>query len=222
MRTRTKIIILSSLVLSACLLLVGYFALIYIPGWYEPVYVDPADQQKLRDDFTAISAKFNKGMQRPEPFEIAISATDINRFISGVAYLDPRMKDAIPSTVMDPAVQLEDDYLKLGAVVEQDGKRVFASLWLKVYPLANWLILEDLKVKVGMYPVPMEVIISQVEKMSEKFSRILPDLRTILKTGQYLNQFRYPNSDYDFRILYLRAREGTLYITIEPIPRPKK
>jgi hypothetical protein len=190
MKTKNKIILLSTLATIILLLLAGYFALIYVPSWYQPAYVDPMDQQKLRDDFTSLTAKFNKGMQHLKPFDLAVDARDINRFISGLAYLDPSLKDSIPANVMDPAVQLEDDYFKAGAVVEQDGKKVFASLWLKIVPLENWLVIEDFKVKVGLYSIPQDVVKKEIEKLAKKFNQSLPDIRKILETNQYANHFR--------------------------------
>ncbi len=222
MQTRNKIIVIGTLAIMTLIILAGYLALIYIPAWYVPEYVDPMDQQKLRDDFTSLTTKINQGMQHPKPFELAIAARDVNRFISGLAYLDPQLKDTIPSNVMDPAIQFEDDYLKVGAVVDQDGKQVFASFWIRVRPQENWLVLDTLKVKVGLYPVPMSALKERIDKLAGKKSKFLPDVRGILESGQYPNRFRYPNSDYDFRITHLRARDGILYLTIEPIPRVKK
>jgi len=222
MKLKTKIIIFSSVIGVVWLAFFAYLALIYVPGWYAPVYVDPADQQRLRDDLTAITTQFNNGMQHPESFDLKISAKDINRFISGVGFLDPRLKNGIPAGVEDPAVQLEDDYLKAGAVVDHKGKRVFASVWIKVTAHDEWLVLDSVKAKIGMYPVPRDTMQKQIEKISGKLARSFPMVEEILNNGQYPNRFRYPNSPYDCRVTHLRAIDGVLYLTIQPISRLKK
>ncbi len=221
MKTKKKIIIWASITAFLGLLLGAYLALIYVPSWYQPEYVEPVHEQKIRDDFTAISTRFNNGMQHPRPFEFTISAKDINRFISGMEYLDPRLKNVIPQNVNDPAVQLENDYLKIGAVVEQDGKKAFASFWLKVTPLGRWLMIDDLSAKIGLYPVPRDMMKKQIEKLSGKLSKYLPGLEQILESGHIPNRFKYPNSNYDFTVTQLRADKGILYVTVEPIPKEK-
>jgi hypothetical protein len=222
MKTKSKVIILISVVVFLGLLLGAYLALIYVPTWYRPEYVDPANQQTVRDNFTDYSMKFHNGMQHLKSFEYSISAKDINQFISGVGYLRPEWKEAIPSNVNDPAVQLENDYLKVGAVVEQDGKKVFASFWLKVTPLENWLVIDDLSAKIGLYPVPREMMEKQITRISGKIERYFPFIKDILEKGQIPNRFKCPDASYDFRIKQMRAIKGVLYLTIEPIPRERK
>jgi hypothetical protein len=123
--------------------------------------------------------------------------------------------------VNDPAVQLENDYMKIGAVVEQDGKKAFASIWLKVTPLGQWLMIDDLSVKIGLYPVPRDMMKKQMEKFSEKISRYFPAVEQILEQGHIPNRFKCPNSNYDFRVTELRAAKGILHVTVEPIPKEK-
>ncbi|MFA5866306.1 MAG: hypothetical protein WC975_16665 [Phycisphaerae bacterium] len=221
MKTKTQIIFFCISLLVSGLLLGGYFALVYIPSWYHPAYVDPVDQEGLRDNFTAITARFNEGMQHQKSFDFSISAQQINSFISGMEFFDPRLKDIVPSGVQDPAIQLENDYLKVGAVVRQDGKKAFASFWIKITPLGEWLVLDDLKVKIGLYPVPQSMLARQIETITGNVSQSFPIVKQMLEKGQYPNCFRYPNSDYDFRITHLRAADGVLYVTIEPLARQK-
>ena len=222
MKLRTKLIILGSILGVLWLGFFAFLALIYVPDWYEPVYVNPADQQKLRDDFTSLTTRFNNGMQHPQPFDLTVSARDINRYLSGMGFLDPRLKNSIPGGVTDPAVQLEDGYLKMGAVVDHEGKRVFASLWLKVTAQEEWLVLDDVRAKIGLYPVPRDLLKKQLEKASGKLFRSFPMVEEILDHGQYPNRFRYPNGNYDCRVTHLRAIDGVVYLTIQPIPRPNK
>jgi hypothetical protein len=222
MSKKTQIIFFFGCVGFSILLFGAYLALIYVPSWYEPQYVPASDQQRLRDDFTAVTTKFNNGMQRPKAFEFRISAREINRYISGAGYLYPELSKAIPSNVVDPAVQLEDDYLKVGAIVEQDGRKAFASLWLKVSPDGEWLNIDDLRAKIGLYRIPRNMIKVRMGKLSAKVAEYLPVVDRILDEGRLPNRFRYPNSNYDFRVTGLRAREGVLYLTIEPIPRAKE
>lgn len=206
--------------LGLCVLMIcGYLALIYVPSWYAPEYVAAADQQKLRDDFTDLTTRFNNHMQRPKAFDFTISAKDINRIIAGLEYIHPELKDVIPSSLMEPAVQLDDDYLKVGAVVEQSGKKVFASFWLKAAPAGEWLVIKDLKAKIGLYPVPRDTIRERLAKRTARLAEYLPLLDKILEDGRVPNRFRYPNSSYDFRVTRLRAADGVLHVTVEPISR---
>ncbi len=220
-KMKIKLIIVISVVLLAGLALGGYLALIYVPDWYEPAHVTASSQQQIRDDFTALTSTFNNGMQHPKPFTLTITDKDINRFIAGMGFIDPRLKDAIPTSVENPAVQLDDDYLKVGAIVEQDGKKAFASFWLRVTPLHDWLIIEDLKARIGLYPVPLKIIREKMEKLSGKLAKYSPEIQQILDKGQCPNRFRYPHGSYDFRITHLRANKGMLYVSIEPITRVK-
>jgi len=221
MKTKTKLWISAAVVAFVGAMVGGYLALVYVPDWYEPAYVSAADQQKLRDDLTAITTKFNNRMQHPEKFDFMISAAEINRLLSGMAYLDPKLKDAIPSNVDRPAVQLDYDTLDVGAVVEQDGRKVFVSVQIKVVPLEKWLILDTFKVRVGKYPLPRDEILEKVGDKTDKIKRYLPFFDELMKTGQCVNRFSYPNSNYDFRVRNLRAKDGKLYMTIEPLPKAK-
>jgi hypothetical protein len=160
-------------------------------------------------------------MQHPEKFDFSISANEINRLLSGMAYLDPKLKDAIPSNVDRPAVQFENDTLDVGAVVEQDGKKVFVSVQIKVVALEKWLTLDTFRVRVGKYPLPREQILEKIRTKTGKIEKYLPFIDELLKTGQCTNRFPYPNSNYDFCLRNLRAKDGVLYMTIEPLPRAK-
>jgi hypothetical protein len=219
MKTKKKIIILSAIVAFFALIIIGYFALVYVPAWYQPAYVPMADQQQLRNDFTAITTRFNNRMQHQESFDFTITDEQINRLIAGLEYIDPGLKGVIPSNFETPAVKLEDDYLKVGAIVEQDGKKVFASLQIKVTPLKDWLVLEDFDARIGMYPIPRDMLKKRLERFTSHLEKYWPIVDKILTNGQYPNRFRYPNSNYDFRVTHLRANKGTLYVTIEPLPR---
>jgi hypothetical protein len=221
MKIKTKLWISAAVVAFVGAMVGGYLALVYVPDWYEPAYVSAADQQKLRDDLTAITTKFNNRMQHPEKFDFTISAAEINRLLSGMAYLDPKLKDAIPSNVDRPAVQFDNDTLDVGAVVEQDGRKVFVSVQVKVVPLEKWLILDTFKVRVGKYPLPRDEILEKVGDKTDKIKRYLPFFDELMKTGQCVNRFSYPNSNYDFRVRNLRAKDGKLYMTIEPLPKAK-
>jgi hypothetical protein len=159
-------------------------------------------------------------MQHQKSFDFSITDVQINRLIAGLEYIDPGLKGAIPSSVETPAVKFEDDYFKVGAIVEQEGKKAFANLQIKVTPLKDWLILDDFDARIGMVPVPQDMLKKRLERFSSHLKKYWPILDKILTTGQYPNHFRYPNSNYDFCITHLRAYKGTLYITIEPLPRP--
>ena len=219
MKTKTKIIILSGIVAFFALLIIGYFAIVYVPEWYQPTYVSITEQQKLRDDFTAITTTFNNRMQHPETFEFAIADTQINKLIAGLEYIDPGLKGIIPSNVETPAVKFEDDYFKAGAIVEQDGKKVFAGVQIKILALDNWLILEDFDARIGMVPIPRDTLKKRLAKFGDHLEKYWPVFDRILTDGQFPNRFRYPNSNYDFKVKDLRSYKGTLYITIEPISR---
>ena len=220
MKVKTRILFLILIPVLAGLIIFGYQSLVYVPSWYYPVFVEPEDQQKLRDDFTVISAKINSAMQKPDEFDISLSANDINRFISGIAYLDPRLKDMIPPEIMDPVVQMEDNYLKVGALLDHKGKKVFASLSLKVIPQGDTLIIDDLRAKIGFYTIPTAVLKKHADRVLKKFTD--HGIDEILNAKQCQNLFSYPNGDYDFRIKSLIARNGSLLATIEPVERIKR
>jgi hypothetical protein len=222
MKTKTKIITLGALIVFISLLTGGYFALIYVPEWYQPAYVSIDEQQKLRDDFTAITTNFNNCMQHQESFDFTITDEQINRLLAGLEYIDPGLRGVLPSNIETPAVRFEDDYLKVGSVVEQNGKKVFASLKIKVLPLKDWLILDDFDANIGMYPLPRDMLKKRLARFGDHLEKYWPIIDKILTNGQYPNRFTYPNSNYDFKVTHLRASSGTLYITIEPMPRQKK
>ncbi len=216
MRTRNKITLILSVILAILLLMIGYMSLIYVPDWYQPQYIGIEEQQNLTDEVTAISREFNNKMQRPETFEIAISARQINRFLAGIDLIAPELKELIPKNVSNPAVQLDNDEMKLGAIVKKDGKKLFASLVIKITAEDDWLIIDKFQIRIGLWPVPQAVIERYIDKFARKANRYLSDFGNILKTRRIPNHFKFPNSDYDFKVTSLKASKGVLYVTIQP------
>jgi hypothetical protein len=223
MKTKSKFKIITAVIVLVLFggLVGGYLALVHVPDWYQPAYVGVADQQCLRDDLTSMTTKFNNSMQHPDAFEFSITEDEINRLLSGLGYLDPRLSEAIPTSVDRPAVQLDDDTLKLGAVIEQDGRKVFASFRIKVSALEDILVMDNLEAYVGMYPIPRETLKEKMSKVSGRLAKYSPVIEEMLNAGRCPNRFPYPNSSYDFRIRDLKARDGVLSMTVQPITRTK-
>ncbi len=217
MKIKTQVILIVITVAVGLLLVLSWFSLTYVPPWYKPEYISDVDQQSLTDEITDISRKFNNKMQRPEAFGFSIPAGQINRLIAGRGLIFPELEDIIPEYVHDPAVQLDDDEMKIGAVLERDGKKVFASMVLKVSVDGDVLRIDKLKVYVGLWPVPQKVLDENIKKVIKKTGKYFSEAENILTTRTIKNHFKFPNSDYDFRIKSLHAKKGILHITIEPL-----
>ncbi len=217
MKAKSKITLILSIILAILLIMIGYMSLIYVPDWYQPQHVSQQQQQELTDEITAISREFNNKMQRPNTFEIAISEQQINKFLAGLDLIAPEIKELIPKNVSNPAVQLDNDEMKLGAIVEKDGKRLFASLNIKISAHDDYLTIDKLKIRIGLWPVPQTVIERYIEKFAKKAGKYLNDINEILTSRRIPNHFKFPNSDYDFKIKSLKASNGVLYVTIQPI-----
>ncbi len=216
MKIRSKITLILAAILVVNLLLIGYMSLIYVPDWYQPENVSVEEQQEITDEVTAISREFNNKMQRPNTFELKISAKQINRFLAGLDLIAPELKEMIPKNIVNPAVQLDNDEMKIGAIIEKKGKKLFASLIIKITADGDVLVIDKLQAKVGLWPVPQSVIERYMKKFSKKADKYIENFGDILLTRKIPNHFKFPNSDYDFRITSLKARDGILYVTIQP------
>jgi hypothetical protein len=217
MKTKTKLIIIAAVVIAILSAVIGLFALLYVPKWYDPQTVTSDQQQQLRDDITKLTRTFNNNIQKPKPFEFSISAREVNRLISGLEYLDPELKNIIPSEVINPAVEFDDDYLKVGAIIQRDGKKVFANFRLRIEIDNELLRIDELSVYLGLVRVPQSRLENELGNFIEHLHNPYFPIAEILEKREFPNRFRYPHGNIDFRITRLKADKGVLYVTLEPI-----
>ena len=220
MRKKVKFTLLILPVPLALVVVAIYCSLVYVPGWYAPQHVTADQQQTLRDELTELTRVFNNGMQRPVPFEFVISERIANRLIDGLGLIDPNLADVIPEQIIDPAAAWRDDKIRFGCIVQADGKKLLAnvSIELGISDDKRMLLVDDIAVRVGAWPVPFSYVEEYLNKAADRSSKLDREVINRLIIDRAVeNRFKYPNSDYDFRIDKIVAEDGNLALTIHPI-----
>ncbi len=221
MKTKKQIILLIIAILIWITFTISYLTVKYIPSWYQPVYKSQVTKEQVTNELINISRDLNNKMQKPKAFTFTITDKQINQIIAGIDYIFPEIKEYIPEFISAPAVNLDNNELKVGTIIKKNGKKVFASLKLKLTANDKFISIDELKVYIGLWPMPNQLLEEKIQTLVSKLKKYvkIEDIDQIIKTRKIPNLFSFPNSDYDFKILELRAQDGRLYVKIQPITK---
>jgi len=211
---------LAVILLGALLILLAwaYISFKRIPDWYRPVHVSPAQHQQIRDEITETGMVLNNKMQRVEPFLFEITDQQINRWLNGLEALDPQLEYVMPSSVESPVVAFRDGKISVGALLHLDGQRTVANLTVRIVLFEDKIALEELALRAGQLTLPRSFLVDRLKQFVEQQDPQLRRTLVAILEGQAIeNRFRFPNSDYDFRITSVKITDGRLQVGIQPL-----
>jgi len=143
LRRRRALLIWLVIDLAIAAILLGL--LLYRPGTYKPVGLDPG-QQPSDQYLHALYAQVQRQARAGRPFDLPIDEGDLNRALAGKVWLDPSGQVSLRGLT----VTIRDDGITLMGTAELHGADLVVSAG--VHPRLDqdgWLHLDVTKVKVG-------------------------------------------------------------------------
>lgn len=229
-----------SAVLSLILLGGLWLLLHHIPAWYQPAYVTDARLGDVRasaaDAFNLISERIAQG----QSFEVALDERQVTEWISARERVWPASGGWLPAWLEDPVISFRHDRIILAARLNLEDRAWLGGEWIGGVHLSvdlieeNMLVLRLRRITGGSLPVPSQWLaapISSLLRMEDRDVGLLPsaaaDLLRRMRDAEPLqllsqgvrraNRFIWENGRRPFRIAGLRAADGKLTLTIDPL-----
>lgn len=210
-----------------------WFCLQYIPTWYQPATLSPADLRDARASLPKAFQEFSDRLVQGRPFEFNLAATTVNQWLAGRHAIWPDKQDPLPPWLRDPVVAFEGDKMFVGGRFERNGWRAILSTQWSLNVQSDGLLLTAEKAGVGAVRFPVTWVLESVSTMAGMIQGDLANLPDALQSvsqamednwqgnlagGVHVeNRIIWPNGDRPFRIQNLRAAGGTLHLKIEPL-----
>ena len=152
-----------------------------------------------------------------KPFEVALSANQLNIWLSGLAQIWPDAARRMPREIMEPFVAFEAGALRTAARLESGGWRAIVSSDYEVELSGDRknLIVRLKSARCGGVPMPRFVIESILQPFLNEVGKKSVDQWH--NGAMFENRFVWPNGRRPFRIGELTIEPGNIRLRIEPL-----
>jgi len=185
------------------------------PGWYQPASID---YTRLENDKRAqldLENRISRDLNRGQPVEIELSQEQVNRWIAARDELWPGEVPSIEPFRRPQVFFLDDNRVRLAALVSKGGVRSVVSLTFRVRVAGEAVVFERGRMRAGVLPAPQRLL-------TEVLGRVAPRLN-LSETAFEQGHFRVPaegvwrNGRRRFRITDVTIHDGTARVRMEPL-----
>jgi hypothetical protein len=217
-------------------LLGGVVALLlfqHIPAWYRPVHVSGEDLSRVRNSLPNTYQRLQAEAVKGSPFTFELSDRSVTEWVVARAELYPDAEEWLPPMLHDPVVVFQDDECILSARVEYEGWQTIAAVHLVGSVTNERVTVRVRRVTAGSLPIPLSALAKplaellndprlDVELMPDPLAEVVRSLRAagpaaLADEGvSFRNLFELKNAHRVVKVRGLSARDGILYIDLEP------
>lgn len=221
------------LILPVLLAVIGWLCFQRIPGWYQPVYVGPADLDDVRNSLPNTWQALTENAVRGETFDFCIDAKMITAWLVARDALYPDSRDWLPEWIRDPVIVFESDRGIIGARVKREGIEAIVAVHIIGEVDGDRINLRLEQVTAGALPIPSDWIIDLLhdrlarvrvdrEKVPAELANAIETLKrdpgSAFESGlQIGNLFEIKNGNRTIKIHRMWTKDNCLWLRIEPL-----
>ena len=186
------------------------------PAWYRPNSIDIAKLESDRDDLVRLGRDISDRLNHDDSIEFVLDEEQLNRLLVGRAEIWPDAGQWELEGVSDPAIDILDDGLRIGATTEAGGVRVVVSCVIRVEVDGDVIRLRCGSVGVGALPLPAQSL-SRILLERLRQSDVLPE--GAIDGGMIVldNDWIWPNGKPRYRVAKITFSESSLRVRLEPL-----
>lgn len=207
-------IALGALAVTIGLLIGAGCALTCRPNWYRPPAIDYSRLDADKRDATNLGDRIGDGLNSRRVVELELDEAQLNRWIAA----RNELPGGVPldlGPLRSPFVDLlEDNRIRLAALVERGGVALVASVSFKVALEDDAIRVRIEDVRAGAAPAPMELIeplLREAFARSGQSDRLAPDGSIVVP-----NDLVWPNGKKRFRIASIEIDDNLARVRLEP------
>ena len=224
----------------ACLLvLLGALGVIWMmahhrPDWYHPASLDESGLRRARSDATNTADDVSDLIVRGDAFDLTLVDRTVTEWIEAVVEGTPEGRASLPPEISDIAVVFNEDAIRVGALLTNDGQQAVVSLSLTATPSGDGRNVEVTVtgVHAGSLQLPRAALEKLLGPLLEEIAAVEPhEVRSPVESAlrgvnsvddlfdgvSVRNRFVWPNGDRLFRIESIKANRGQLELRIAPL-----
>lgn len=207
------------------LMAAAFFIIQHRPAWYAPVESSSTLVESVRRQTALAADDFGDRLVHGQAFEIAFTQEQLNEWIAAAPILASELDSGWPDVLHSPALRLEREGLRIGALAESSGWRVIAGAQIaaEVIDGGESLAIQLRGASAGSMPIPHDVVrrvvaplIREIREKSGRSSGAAviagQDGTTLLLPSRYV----WPNGQRAFRIHGIKIDEQAVRLFVQP------
>ena len=212
-KIRGSLLLLGCLVVLALLaLLMLYIAARHVPEFYREAMEIPREKlEKGSDQMLRQAAALESAANKEGHWEALVTAEEINGWLA--VDLEKNHPNALPPTIRDPRVAIDENEITVACCFEQDGTRSILSLTIAPsVPEPNVVALRIVGARAGLLPVPLGQVLDRISEAAREMQLHLEWRRDGDDPVALLS---LPDSEDGGRIMLIetiRLGDGEIYI----------
>ena len=212
-RIRVSLLLLGCLVVLALLaLLMLYIAVRHVPGFYREAMKIPRQKlEKGSDRMLRQAAALESAANKEGHWEALVTAEEINGWLA--VDLEKNHPNALPETIRDPRVAIDENEITVACCFEQDGTRSILSLTIAPsVPEPNVIALRIVGARAGLLPVALRQVLDRISEAAREMQLHLEWRR---EGDDPVALLSLPDSEDGGRIMRIetiRLGDGEIYI----------
>ncbi|MBU4272689.1 MAG: hypothetical protein KKE86_14045 [Planctomycetes bacterium] len=213
-RIRVSLLLLGCFAVLALLaLLMLYIAARHVPGFYrEAMEIPRGKLEKGSDRMLRQAAALESAANKEGPWEAIVTAEEINGWLA--VDLEKNHPNALPPTIRDPRVAIDENGITVACRFEQDGTKSILSLTIAPsVPEPNVVALRIVRARAGLLPVPLGQVLDRVSEAAREMQLHLEWRRGGDDPVALLSLPNNEDGGRIMRIETLRLGDGEIYIT---------
>lgn len=222
-----RILVIGSAALGG-LLLIGAYAFLRTPSWYEPPVIPVEERQLVRNNLVAAEQAMTENLLHSTgPFVYHLYQDDLNRWIAMRREIYPLIDELAPPQLADPFVRFDESGVSLAGRYRAGGIGVILSIDLDVRFENNEIVLRARGLRCGSVGFPLDFgglsLARPVERRREQTWPGSPRIWGDFVSGLHIeSQAWWKNGGMDYRVRGIALKVGQLDIEIEPLGRHAK